>query len=763
MASSRVSISAPGFYSGPGVSIGSPSGNSVASFAARAPVAGAAPVFILPPVAEAEAGRLPPPAAAEAAAAQTPLNAAQQAMAIGEPIPVVFCRRRNDAGGVLLFPKATEAAFSNTSTQQTARYHCVLGIGPMGSIQTRDFRVGACRVGSFSQNFDKRAGTWSPGNTATPQAGYQSPTFPTACGGGGDYRGLATLEFSNTTTGGTDDWRTGCNVFARDGLTVTRLLDNTSGPSDNIADLVLWAWQRSSRVPAAMIDTASLTAAARFVDVNGLLCNGEFTDSANLGDWLLGILPYFLLRETKIGGKFGLRPLLPTNSDGTIDTSTLAPDWVLGESVIAPDSFSQEWSDAGTRLAPKLTMLWRQQSETDMPIVRSLAVGLDRAGPAEQHDLSRFCATEIHAARVGAYMHGRRYLSTHTAAVTLIPGSHTGRISQGDIVVVRLPLVTGREADGLISDWYAVESVAPSADGSEALTLSHFPVDSRARSLLALQVAGATAPGALLPFPAIGACDVAGRSTDTSVPASTTSGTPFSSGGSGISATPPGGYVGGSVLDGGGVPGGGGYDQAPVPDYGPTSEEAPKSPPVNPASPGGDPGELANPNPGGYEDVCPNGTQVVTVRIVSSRYGPYVYSERETKWGAILAPVAWEEISDGSVSYLAPYKLSYVKASDGSFKEDFYFAFLLPQQNYPDPETFSLEQTSYKCDLGDGTPGPTVADRRATVVKGDTLYDIAGRLLGNVNRWPEIYELNTDIIENPDLIYPGQVLRIPES
>lgn len=211
-----------------------------------------------------------------------------------------------------------------------------------------------------------------------------------------------------------------------------------------------------------------------------------------------------------------------------------------------------------------------------------------------------------------------------------------------------------------------------------------------------------------------------------------------------------------SGSGGGGVPGGGGYDQAPVPDYGPTSEEAPKSPPVNPASPGGDPGELANPNPGGYEDVCPNGTQVVTVRVVSSQSGPLaVYSGIETKWGAILAPVTWEETGLTPTSFVAPYKLSYVSASDGSFVDR---TLLLPQE-----ETFSLEQTGYKCDLGDGTPGPTVADRRATVVKGDTLYDIAGRLLGNANRWPEIYELNTDKIENPDLIYPGQVLRIPAS
>ena len=542
---------------------------------------------IAPEVTEAESGRLPPPAQAAEAAAQTPLNAPQQAMVIGEPIPVVFCRRRNGIGGVLLFPKATEAAFSNTSTQQTARYHCVLGAGPMGSIQVRDFRVGACRVGTFSQNFDKRAGTWSPGNTATPQTGYQVPTFPTACGGGGSYSGLSTLEFSNTTTGGSDDWRLGCNVFAREGLTVTRLLGG-SGGSDNFADLVLWVLQRSGRVPASLIDTASFTAAATFLDVNGLFCNGEFVDSTNLGDWLLQLLPYFLLRQTKVGGKFALRPLVPTNSDGTINQDTIEPDWVLTESVIAPGSFSQQWSDAGTRLAPRLTMMWRQQDETSIPIVRSLIVGLDRAGPTEQHDLSRFCASEIHAARVGAYLHGRRYLSSHTASLTLIPGSHTGRIGQGDVVVVRLPLTTGREADGLISDWYAVESVAPAADGSEALTLSHFPVDSMPRSLLALQVANATAPGILLPFAPTGACDVAGRSVDTSVPASTTSGSSFPSqyGGSGSS---------------------GAYNFSRLSDRWPSGEQAPSSPSTSPATPGGQPIPLGAPPPLSIGESVPNG------------------------------------------------------------------------------------------------------------------------------------------------------------
>ena len=47
------------------------------------------------------------------------------------------------------------------------------------------------------------------------------------------------------------------------------------------------------------------------------------------------------------------------------------------------------------------------------------------------------------------------------------------------------------------------------------------------------------------------------------------------------------------------------------------------------------------------------------------------------------------------------------------------------------------------------------------VQSGDSLSKIAKELLGDAARWPEIYELNKDQIENPDLIYPGQELRLP--
>ena len=57
-----------------------------------------------------------------------------------------------------------------------------------------------------------------------------------------------------------------------------------------------------------------------------------------------------------------------------------------------------------------------------------------------------------------------------------------------------------------------------------------------------------------------------------------------------------------------------------------------------------------------------------------------------------------------------------------------------------------------------GTGGPAGT---YTVVKGDSLSKIAKQEYGDANQWRKIFEANKDVIKDPDLIYPGQSLRIP--
>jgi nucleoid-associated protein YgaU len=58
-------------------------------------------------------------------------------------------------------------------------------------------------------------------------------------------------------------------------------------------------------------------------------------------------------------------------------------------------------------------------------------------------------------------------------------------------------------------------------------------------------------------------------------------------------------------------------------------------------------------------------------------------------------------------------------------------------------------------------PSEQSQDQWYTVVTGDSLSKISKHFYGDGNRWQKIFDANRDQIQDPDLIRPGQRLKIP--
>jgi nucleoid-associated protein YgaU len=64
-------------------------------------------------------------------------------------------------------------------------------------------------------------------------------------------------------------------------------------------------------------------------------------------------------------------------------------------------------------------------------------------------------------------------------------------------------------------------------------------------------------------------------------------------------------------------------------------------------------------------------------------------------------------------------------------------------------------------DTGSAPGAHAAHGAKYTVRKGDTLSAIAQREYGDANAWRRIYDANRDQLDNPDVIHPGQELKLP--
>jgi len=88
---------------------------------------------------------------------------------------------------------------------------------------------------------------------------------------------------------------------------------------------------------------------------------------------------------------------------------------------------------------------------------------------------------------------------------------------------------------------------------------------------------------------------------------------------------------------------------------------------------------------------------------------------------------------------------------------------MLPYQGEPDiPRVKKIEEGKYLVEEEKKVESEIkVTTREYVIQKGDSLWKIAKKELGNGNRWKYLYELNKDKIKNPNKLKAGQKITIP--
>lgn len=512
--------SAPSSSSGGGAVAGTSSHSWLPSSSVFEPALPAIQTVITPP---------PPPAStATPEPVQRPMDVKQVAANIGDPVPIVFCRQVAGAGGVMISPPASEARFENSATNQvTAYYLLVVSEGFIDRIPVRDVFSGACRHGSHTQTYNRRAGTWIPENVIVQRSGYTLPECPQNCGSIGRYPNITTVSFSRQVANGSTLWDRQVWLFIRGGIYVLRVDDLTIGPSNNFADLCYYLLSNIGNVKSSMIDSTSLALCARFLSANGMACDAVIREPINYEELIAKWAPYFLLRPSRVNGKRGLRPLLPITQAGIINTTNNVAVYQFDEDTILPGTFSIDYSQLSQRQPFAVSVVWRQQAEDDIGINRTIEMRYTDTDPTvlsvETHDLSEFCTNGQHAAMVGAHILASRVNVTHSITFQAKPQAHNLQVELGDIVRVKLRRTSTGQTEALHDYLYEVTNKSKSLEGVVSYECIHHPVDQLGRSVVALAVASVVHDGGLVDTSKTGpSCDASpDRATDGTIPAET--------------------------------------------------------------------------------------------------------------------------------------------------------------------------------------------------------------------------------------------------
>lgn len=126
-------------------------------------------------------------------------------------------------------------------------------------------------------------------------------------------------------------------------------------------------------------------------------------------------------------------------------------------------------------------------------------------------------------------------------------------------------------------------------------------------------------------------------------------------------------------------------------------------------------------------------------------------------------PFAAVEIKEHPRTVIAKYNLNKSKYAVGipAGNYDLVYEVNKALDQIRESDQYATLMKTYLASTSEAFMKPVAGKKTHRVVAGDTLSRIARQELGNPERWEEIWNLNSDRVADPNLIYPGLVLILP--
>ena len=263
--------------------------------------------------------------------------------------------------------------------------------------------------------------------------------------------------------------------YLKNGIEVERLLDNDTGPSNLLTDL-LWYLATDKDTGAgeiinpALVDRDALVNTAKYLRANRLFWDGSISEPVNLRTWLATTAPSVLCFTSLKNGKLALEPALPYHADGVIDTTNpILISAMFTEGNIIEDSLEIDWLELEERKLFQCAIIFNISRPNQFPEQRTLIarytdVANSTELPIEEFDLPHINSIE-HAQRVARYFLAVRRYQTHTITFKTLPWGLN--LEPGQFIRVASEMSPYRpDNNGIIDDQGNVTAVNALADGN---------------------------------------------------------------------------------------------------------------------------------------------------------------------------------------------------------------------------------------------------------------------------------------------------------